>query len=127
MLGLFTKRRTQALTEREVQELVRPVGQGVRAVPVGPSEDEIPQGLRELFEKPSVFSEDERPELTREQKDTLDKSTWRYDEVGPCEMRRNGWLTVRMTSYDAGGREVTWQDIAPDGEVYDIENQEDAA
>lgn len=60
-------------------------------------------------------SEDTMPELTREQKDTLDAMGWQYDEVGPCRMQPNGTLIVQTAQYTERGRDVREREIKPSG------------
>lgn len=69
------------MTEQEAREAVRPHG-SVRVLP------------------PLKGSEDDRPELTREQKDTLDEFIFHHDEVAVSRLLPNGSAQVEVTDYD---------------------------
>lgn len=49
---------------------------------------------------PLKGSEDDRPELTREQKDTLDEFIFHHDEVAVSRLLPNGSAQVEVTDYD---------------------------
>ena len=66
----------------------------------------------------NVDRTDPKPERTRQQDAMLEALSLSYDEV-VGELKPNGWLEVRATTYDAGSRCVNFIDVAPDGVPHD--------